>query len=248
MWPLLGAASSAIDLLASLTSSKSSATPATGVRQNDAARFDISDAGTASTRADAGGSIGGGSSQLSPETMSALLAAQGQSPTVSSTSRASALKDLFGLIDGDGDGSITKSEFENALGAGGTNLAAADKVFGELDRNDDGAVSLGEMTSALKGGHGHHHHPHAAKSDGDADGANSDPLLQALNGASSSSVTNSDGSVTTTLSYADGSKVSMTSATAPGTGASSYNFIEQLIQRQADAISSQATSSVSLSA
>lgn len=247
MWPLLGAASSAIDLLASLTSSKSSATPATGVQQNNAARFDISDAGPASARADAGSSIGGGSSQLSPETMSALLAAQGQSPTVSSTSRASALKDLFGLIDGDGDGSISKSEFENALGAGGTNLAAADKVFGELDKDDDGAVSLGEMTSALKGGHGHHH-PHAAKSDGDADGANSDPLLQALNGASSSSVTNSDGSVTTTLSYADGSKVTMTSATAPSTGASSYNFIEQLIQRQAEAISSQATSSVSLSA
>ena len=35
---------------------------------------------------------------------------------------------------------------------------------------------------------------------------------QALQGASSTSVTNSDGSVTTSLTYADGSKVTMTSA------------------------------------
>ena len=36
--------------------------------------------------------------------------------------------------------------------------------------------------------------------------------MQALQGASSTSVTNSDGSVTTSLTYADGSKVTMTSA------------------------------------
>ena len=38
--------------------------------------------------------------------------------------------------------------------------------------------------------------------------------MQALEGASSTSVTNSDGSVTTSLTYADGSKVTMTSAAA----------------------------------
>jgi len=73
-----------------------------------------------------------------------------------------------------------------------------------------------------------------------------------LQGASSTSVTNSDGSITTSLTYADGSKVTSTSvatASASGAATSSYNFIEQMIQRQAQAaISSTATGSLSLSA
>ena len=83
-----------------------------------------------------------------------------------------------------------------------------------------------------------------------ADGSNSDPLLQALQGASSTSVTNSDGSVTTSLTYADGSKVSMTSAASgsSSSAATSYNFIEQMIQREAKAISTSATASLSVSA
>jgi Ca2+-binding EF-hand superfamily protein len=183
--------------------------------------------------------------------MSALLDAQSQSSagsTTASKSRSAALKDLFGQIDGDGDGKISKSEFEEALGAGGTNLAQADSVFGKLDKDGDGSVSLKELASALKGGK--HHHEHAESSSSD-DGLNSDPFSQALQGASSTSVTNSDGSVTTSLTYADGSKVTMTSAAGKSSStsaASSYNFIEQMIQRQAQAISSGATASLSVSA
>jgi hypothetical protein len=65
------------------------------------------------------------------------------------------------------------------------------------------------------------------------------------------SVTNSDGSVTTSLTYADGSKVTMTSAAGKSSSTSatsSYNFIEQMIQRQAQAISSGTTASLSVSA
>ena len=97
--------------------------------------------------------------------MSALLDAQSQSSTASTTaskSRSSALKDLFAQIDGNGDGKITKSEFEEALGAGGTNLANADSVFGKLDKDGDGSVSLKELASALKGGKKSHHDHHAA--------------------------------------------------------------------------------------
>ncbi len=184
--------------------------------------------------------------------MSALLDAQSQSSATGSTttaskSRSSALKDLFGQIDGDGDGKISKSEFEEALGAGGTNLAQADSVFGKLDKDGDGSVSLKELASALKGGKKPHHDHHAGS---ESDGSNSDPFSQALQGASSTSVTNSDGSVTTSLTYADGSKVTMTSAAGKSSStsaASSYNFIEQMIQRQAQAISSAATSSLSVS-
>jgi hypothetical protein len=56
--------------------------------------------------------------------------------------------------------------------------------------------------------------------------------------------------VTTSLTYADGSKVTMTTAAGGSTSSaatSSYNFIEQMIQRQAQAISS-ATASLSVSA
>jgi hypothetical protein len=251
MLPALGAASAAIDALQALTSSKSSSSKSTGVSQPGA--FDFFSGSTAST-GQGTGTIGGGS-QISPETMSALLAAQSQSSpgATAPTSRSDALKDLFGQIDGDGDGKITKTEFENALGAGGTNLAQADDVFSKLDKNGDGSVSLDEMSQALRGGKGRHHHHHDVAGDGanGANSANSDPLMQALQGASSTSVTNSDGTVTTSLTYADGSKVTMTSAasgSSSSSATSSYNFIEQMIQRQAKAISSLTSPSLSVSA
>jgi Ca2+-binding EF-hand superfamily protein len=185
--------------------------------------------------------------------MSALLAAQSQSSADATTaapkSRSDALKDLFAQIDGNGDGKITKTEFEGALGAGGTNLKNADSVFDKLDKDGDGSVNLGELMSALKGGKGRHHAHHASGS-GENE-SNADPLMQALQGASSTSVTNSDGSVTTSLTYADGSKVTMTSAASGSSSSaatSSYNFIEQMIQRQAKAISTSAAASLSVTA
>lgn len=75
--------------------------------------------------------------------------------------------------------------------------------------------------------------------------------MQALDGATATSVTNSDGSTTTTTTYADGSKVSMTTPAASSVtlnAASSYNIVEQLIQRQAKAISAQDFAAISVSA
>ena len=127
----LGAASSAIGALKALMSSKSSSTQPGGPGQGATGPFDFSAATSAPTSASTNAGFGGGP-QISPDTMSALLAAQSQSTDAGSsapTSRADVLKDLFSRIDADGDGKITKSEFENALGAGGTNLAQADDVF-----------------------------------------------------------------------------------------------------------------------
>jgi hypothetical protein len=250
MFFALGAASSAFDALKALTSSKSS-TQTTGVSQDSAATFGLSSSNAPASIGPGSGS-GGGGSQISPETMSALLDAQSQSAagsTTASKSRSAALKDLFGQIDGDGDGKISKEEFDAALGAGGTNLTQAESVFGKLDKDGDGSVSLKELASALKGGKKHHERDES--SSGADGGSNSDPFARALKGASTSSVTNSDGSVTTSLTYADGSKVTMTSAAGKSSSASatsSYNFIEQMIQRQAQAISSGTTASVSVSA
>lgn len=249
MFLALGAASSAIDALKALTSSKSSSAQSTGAGQNAKSPFDLLPSGSQSSVGSSSGS-GGGYAQISPETMSALLDAQSQSSsgaTTASKSRFNALKDLFAQIDGDGDGKITKSEFEEALGAGGTNLDNADNVFGKLDKDGDGSVSLKELASALRprGDHGHRDDANGVG------GSGSDPFSQALQGASTTSVTNSDGSVTTSLTYADGSKVTMTTAaggTTSGAATSSYNFIEQMIQRQAQATSSAATASLSVSA
>ena len=248
----LGAASSALDVLKSLTSSKSQPT---GKSQDTKSLFDLSGSTAASEGSPARTGAGpGGGSQISPATMSALLEAQSQSTTgataPASTSRSDALKDLFAQIDADGDGNLSKSEFGNALGAGGTNLAKADDVFSKMDKNGDGSVSLGEMMAALKGKGHRHQHP-AAASDGSSrpDGSDGDPLLKALQGASSTSVANSDGSTTTSLTYADGSTVTMTSANAAsGAATSSYNFIEQMIERQAKAVSSAASATLSVSA
>jgi Ca2+-binding EF-hand superfamily protein len=213
MFLALGAASSAIDALKALTSSKSSSARSTGVRQDSATPFDLMSSSSASVGSASGS--GGGHSPISPQTMSALLAAQGQSSSdVSSLSmRSNSLKDWFAKVDNDGDGKISKSEFE-ALGAGSTNVAQADSVFGKLDKDRDGSVSLAELASALRGGKGDHHH------DREFVGSNSDPLAQALQDDTGSSP----------------------SAT------SSYKLMEQMIQRQAQAISSAATASLSISA
>jgi Ca2+-binding EF-hand superfamily protein len=175
----LGAASIAIDGLKSLTSSASPVSASTGFGQGSTDPFSVaSNAAPAGNSAPAITGFTGGGSQISPATMSELLAAQGQSGSTASapTSQSSALQDLFSQIDGNGDGQISKSEFESALGAGGTNLAQADDVFNKLDANGDGSVSLGEMSKALKGAGGkggHHHAGRAGGSDKSSDSSSS---------------------------------------------------------------------------
>jgi hypothetical protein len=261
----LGAVSSALDALQSLTSSRSgSQSPGSG--QNAANPFDNL---MAPPPPSGSNPITGGLSQISPQTMSALISAQSRASAGTSATAAQSpsdpLQDLFSQIDADGNGQITKSEFENALGAGGTNLAMADDVFNKLDTNGDGSVSLDEMKSALQGAgghhHGHHHHLAASSDTGGSDGSatsgtggtgsSADSLLQALDGASSTTATNSDGSTTTSITYADGTKVTMTTPAAPSASnaaTSSYNLIEQMIQREAQTLAASATPALSLSA
>ena len=158
----LGAASTALNALQSLSTSSS-----TGLDQGSDNPFEVASTAPASPNPIPATGFSA-ASQISPATMSELLAAQSQSSTSTpaSTSASSALQDLFSQIDGNGDGEITKSEFESALGAGGTNLAQADDVFDKLDSNGDGSVSPSELSSALKGAGGHHGHHHAASSAG----------------------------------------------------------------------------------
>jgi EF hand domain-containing protein len=244
MFFAIGAASSAIDLLSSLGSSSSSSSTTGKTGFVPANTFSLTDPTTGSTP------TGGAGGQLSPSTWNTLLAAQQQGQT-GTTSRSAALDDLFSQIDGNGDGQIDKTEFENALGAGGTNLQMADDVFNKMDLNGDGTISKDEMSQSLEKSGGHHHH-HA----GGTGGGNADALMQALQGATSTSSTNDDGSTTTTLTYADGTKITMTqpaasssSTTSTGHNAiQSYNLTERLIERQAQWLAANAQQSLSMSA
>lgn len=264
----LGAAGSLVDALSSLTSSQSSSgTTSTNPTQGTPNPFDLGAGAQGQISSNfSAGSVG---PTISPQTMSALIQAQSQSGTTNTapTDPSAALQDLFSQIDSNGDGVISKQEFENALGAGGTDIAAADDVFNKLS-NGTGSITLDDLKSALQGaGHhgGGHHHMHAGGAGGTGDSNDSnnstsadgstDPLMQALAGASSTSVTNSDGSTTTSITYADGSKVTMTTPAASSSSSSnansatsSYNWIEQMIQREAQSLSASLSSSLSVNA
>lgn len=235
------AATSALDLIATLQQTlgtNNSGSPST------ATTFDpgTTTSGTASnTPSDANAPT----SLLAPDTLDALLAVQGQGPIVNGDAFS---QQLFSLLDTNGDGSISKSEFEAAFGQNG-NTTQADQIFAELDTNGGGSISQTELTNAIDGQdqlqrqgaqqvyHHHHHHggfgavaasmgggADAASSSGsDSSGGATDPL--AALGGTSQSVTNSDGSTTTTITYSDGSQVSMTmpaaNSSSSGSGGSS---------------------------
>jgi hypothetical protein len=143
--PIGAAAVGAIDLLSSLTSSMGSSAK-TGVKQSSDP-FSLLSSGSSTSTQPSGNSSQGG--RLSPDTFSTLLASLDSSQSPTPMTRADALKDLFTQIDGNGDGSISKAEFEDKLGAGGTNTAAADNVFTKLDTDGDGSVSPSELAAAL---------------------------------------------------------------------------------------------------
>jgi len=252
------AATSALDLIAQLQ--QTLGTNNAGGTQAPTSGFDP-EASTTTAAASPTSGASPPSSLLAPNTLDALLAVQGQNqaPIVNGDAFS---QQLFSLLDTNGDGSISKSEFETAFGQNG-NTTQADQIFGQLDANGDGSITQSELTNALDGqGQGggqqvhHHHHHHfgmdglgasansGATGSGDASGGTTDPL--AALGGTSQSVTNSDGSTTTTITYSDGSTVSMTTPAANGSGNGSAgntgagntggglnNFIERMIARQA---------------
>src|SRR5258706_16371679 len=118
----LGAVSSALDVLQSLTSSKPSSPQSTGFGQGATKPFDFPGNGPA-TGSSTPPPWPGGGSQISPATMSALRAAQSQSSaglaTTAPIGRAEALKHLFSPLDPNGDGQISQSNFKKPLSPAG---------------------------------------------------------------------------------------------------------------------------------
>ena len=151
---------------------------------------------------------------------------------------------LFSKLDTDGDGSISKSEFESTLGQSGVDQSSADALFAKLDQNGDGSVSQSELSSAAH----HGHHAHGAGGGGGGGDASSLLDSTGADGSQSQTATNADGSTTTTVTYADGSTVTLTTPAAQTSGgsdgdgdgsgnqaskATANNLVEQLIKLQA---------------
>ena len=190
--------------------------------------------------------------QFSPDVMKALLSAQGNQ----GNSGASKLESLVGKFDANADGQISQSEFATAIGPDG-DKAKVNELFNKLDGNGDGAVSQDEMQSAMQKAHRSHHRHHHASSE-TPQGA--DPLQALLsgtsaNGTTSRSASNSDGSSTTTITYADGTKFEMTAAAASSDAASKaasfnpeasnfVNLLKQLISLQTQLVAPKTSFSV----
>ncbi|MFZ2067771.1 MAG: hypothetical protein WAV27_17475 [Xanthobacteraceae bacterium] len=118
----------------------------------------------------------------------------------------------------------------------------------------DADPTSSQQSDASQGQRGHHHHHMGA---GGSGGQN---LLSLLSGASSSATskttTNPNGTSTTSITYADGSTVSMTTApsgtsgsdattsSAGGANVTGGNMLERLIQMQAQLLAPAATQSV----
>lgn len=220
----IAAVSAALELVSSIQSQATGkASQASASAQQMFPAPDFTSASSSSSNS--ASTSGSGNATISADTMRALLSMQGE--TASTTRRKSPLEELFTALDGDGDGKVSKSEFESALGQG-DNLELADDVFTKMDKDGDGALSLGEMTSALRG---RKHGPPPGEA-----------MASALTGATTQSTTNADGSTTTTITYGDGSTISMTQSAS---AASSYNAIERMIARQAEMISAKTASAAS---
>ena len=157
-------------------------------------------------------------SPFGPDMMSQLIDLQQKANAAGSTGAGDpGNSKLFAKLDTNGDGTVSKSEYEAASSQHGISTSFSDAVFSKLDGNGDGSVSQSELASAAKGQGHHGHHmggaggaggPGAAgAADGDAD----DSSVSGADGAKTVTTTNSDGSVTTTVTYADGSSASTTS-------------------------------------
>lgn len=126
----------------------------------------------------------GPSSRFDTQTLSALISSQ--SGTTSSTGGSNLADNLISAFDTNGDGELSLSELDSALGVTGSSTTSSTSTdgtsstdgsnntgstltssevataFAKLDTNGDGEIDGSELTAGLKqmhgGGHAHHHH------------------------------------------------------------------------------------------
>ena len=153
------------------------------------------------------------------------------------------------------DGSINQSQLPAVFGANSN--TAAGTPLNPIPANGEDAIDPTDPPATQNdGAHWHHHHHDglAELAQSGASGPLAGLLGAAAPGASSASATNTDGSTTTTITYADGSEVTLTTpaqvagANGPTTAAALVpppvgpnNFLEMLIRLQARQLTPTAT-------
>jgi hypothetical protein len=136
------AASAAVDLLSLLQPEK----PKGGTGVAAQSSFKIPDLGSveaASTQSQAA-SAGQRSEGLSADALGTLLSAQSQTQPVQNKKRSISV--LLDLLQSSQDGSVKKSDFDDAIGESD---GKASEIFDRIDENHDNAINVAELTSFL---------------------------------------------------------------------------------------------------
>jgi hypothetical protein len=223
-----------------------------------------SDPLTSSSGDTAAGSGASGCQSFGSDMMSQLLSLQSQQTQGQNGPEQA----FFSKLDTDGDGKISKTEFEDAASKAGADSSVADAVFDKIDGDSDGSVSQSELAKADHPGG--HHHVHGGGGGG-GEGGGLDALMSGAgaDGATTKTTTNADGSTTTSITYADGSSIDMNTPATATTSAStstssdgsstdssssntssnktSLNLIEQLIKMQSQMLSAMQASASTMS-
>jgi Ca2+-binding EF-hand superfamily protein len=130
---------------------------------------------------------------------------------------------IFQKLDANGDGSVDKSEFENALQTKGVGATQADQLFAKMDKDGDGSVSQAEFA---KGAHRGHHHRQVDQTQASSDSASASGSSSSLTDLFSQIDSDGDGSVSKAEFEAFGQKLSsqMTGALIAGQDVSGGGF------------------------
>lgn len=139
MMLLAGSALSGLDLLNSL---RDLVSPGSSSATTAGTAFGVSD--TTSSTATTTTSAQGTSSTMSPDTMRALLALQSRNGSAGNLS-----SQLFARLDRDGNGRISKTEFDKVASSLGS-TSQTNSLFDSLDSDEDGEIGGNELDAALK--------------------------------------------------------------------------------------------------
>ena len=134
-------------------------------------------------------------------------------------------QNLFSQIDSNGDGSISKSEMEQAVTAAGGTTQAADALYSELDPNNTGSVSEQQFAQGLSSSSHHHHHHHGGGGGGgSAAGSSGSSAADAL-----TSLFNADGDDTAGTSPTQVAQNIFSQIDSNGDGSISQSEVEQAV-------------------